>query len=351
MQGWIALENGSVFFGESFGFAKTIEGELVFNTSMTGYQEALTDPSYSGQILLFTFPQIGNYGCNKESYESDKIQTQACIVNEWCRKPHQGEMNLDEWFRKEKIPAIEGIDTRALTIMTREVGTLRAVMCTDGSITPEEGVKRAVKMMWPSENNLVAQVSTTKIYKKGNKGPKVTLYDWGVKQSIVTNLARKNRVTVVPWNYDLNDIKKTEPDLVFLSNGPGDPDHPDLSPVVNTIKQIIAEIPVIGICLGHQILGLALGGKTYKLKYGHRGGNQPVKDIKNVKIYITSQNHGFALHKLPKYVQETFINLNDNTCEGISSKNCWSVQFHPEAAPGPMDANVLFNKVKEMING
>tara|TARA_B110000438_G_scaffold300634_1_gene353501 strand:+ start:881 stop:1936 length:1056 start_codon:yes stop_codon:yes gene_type:complete len=351
MQGWIALENGSVFFGESFGFAKTIEGELVFNTSMTGYQEALTDPSYSGQILMFTFPQIGNYGCNKESYESDKIQTQACIVKEWCRKPHQGEMNLDEWFRKEKIPAIEGIDTRELTIMTREVGTLRAVMCTDGSITPEEGVKRAAEMRWPSENNLVAQVSTTKIYKKGNKGPKVTLYDWGVKQSIVTNLARKNRVTVVPWNYDLNDIKKTEPDLVFLSNGPGDPDHPDLSPVVNTIKQIIAEIPVIGICLGHQILGLALGGETYKLKYGHRGGNQPVKDIKNVKVYITSQNHGFALHKLPKHVQETFINLNDNTCEGISSKNCWSVQFHPEAAPGPMDANVLFNKVKEMIDG
>ena len=192
MQGWIALENGSVFFGESFGFEKTIEGELVFNTSMTGYQEALTDPSYAGQILMFTFPQIGNYGCDKEAYESNKIQTQACIVKEWCRKPYQGEMNLDEWFKKEKIPAIEGIDTRELTIMTREVGTLRAVMCTDGTITPEEGVKRAANMSWPSEQNLVAEVSTSKIYKKGNKGPRVTLYDWGVKQSIVTNLAKKN---------------------------------------------------------------------------------------------------------------------------------------------------------------
>ena len=163
MQGWIALENGSVFFGESFGFEKTIEGELVFNTSMTGYQEALTDPSYAGQILMVTFPQIGNYGCDKEAYESNKIQTQACIVKEWCRKPYQGEMNLDEWFKKEKIPAIEGIDTRELTIMTREVGTLRAVMCTDGTITPEEGVKRAANMSWPSEKNLVAKVSTSKI--------------------------------------------------------------------------------------------------------------------------------------------------------------------------------------------
>ena len=351
MQGWIALENGSVFFGDSFGYPKTVEGELVFNTSMTGYQEALTDPSYAGQILMFTFPQIGNYGCNKENYESERIQTKACIVKEWCRHPHQGEENFDEWLTREKIPGLEGIDTRELTIITRESGTLRAVISTDGKMTPEEGVKRAKKMAWPSDSNLVAEVSTKKVYKKGTKGPRVTLFDWGVKQSIVTNLADKNKVTVVPWNYTAEQVRKTKPDLIFMSNGPGDPDHPEMKIVVETIQKLTKEYPTIGICLGHQILGLALGGETYKLKYGHRGGNQPVKDVKTENIYITSQNHGFALHKLPKNVKETFINLNDGTCEGISGKNCWSVQFHPEAAPGPMDANILFEMVGEMING
>ena len=351
MQGWIALENGSVFFGDSFGYPKTVEGELVFNTSMTGYQEALTDPSYAGQILMFTFPQIGNYGCNKENYESERIQTKACIVKEWCRHPHQGEENFDEWLTREKIPGLEGIDTRELTIITRESGTLRAVISTDGKMTPEEGVKRAKKMAWPSDSNLVAEVSTKKVYKKGNKGPRVTLFDWGVKQSIVTNLAEKNKVTVVPCNYTAEQVRKTKPDLIFMSNGPGDPDHPEMKVVVETIQELTKEYPTIGICLGHQILGLALGGETFKLKYGHRGGNQPVKDVKTEDVYITSQNHGFALHKLPKNVKETFINLNDGTCEGISGKNCWSVQFHPEAAPGPMDANILFEMVGEMING
>jgi carbamoyl-phosphate synthase small subunit len=351
MQGWIALENGSVFFGDSFGYPRTVEGELVFNTSMTGYQEALTDPSYAGQILLFTFPQIGNYGCNKENYESEKIQTKACIVKEWCRHPHQGEENFSEWLLREKIPGLEGIDTRKLTIITRESGTLRAVISTDGKMTPEEGVKRAKKMEWPSDSNLVAEVSTEKIYKKGKKGPNVTLLDWGVKRSIVNNLAEKNKVTVVPWDYSIEQVRKTKPDLIFMSNGPGDPDHPEMKIVVNTVKSLVKEYPTIGICLGHQILGLALGGETYKLKYGHRGGNQPVKHVKTEKVYITSQNHGFALHKLPNNIKETFVNLNDGTCEGISGKNCWSVQFHPEAAPGPMDANVLFNKVGEMIDG
>ena len=350
MQGWIALENGSVFFGDSFGYQDTVEGELVFNTSMTGYQEALTDPSYAGQILMFTFPQIGNYGCNMENYESNKVQTKACIVKEWCRFPHQGDENFDEWLKREKIPGLEGIDTRELTIITRESGTLRAILCTDGKLTPEEGVEKAKEMEWPSDSNLVAEVSTSKTYKKGKKGPNVTLFDWGVKKSIVTNLAKKNKVTVVPWNYSVEEIRNTKPDLIFMSNGPGDPDHPDMKPVVENISMLIKEFPTIGICLGHQILGLAVGGETYKLKYGHRGGNQPVKHLRTEKVYITSQNHGFALHNLPKGVRETFVNLNDGTCEGISGKNCWSVQFHPEAAPGPMDANVLFEKVGEMIN-
>jgi len=254
-------------------------------------------------------------------------------------------------LKREKIPGLEGIDTRELTIITRETGTLRAVICTDEKITPEEGVKRAKKMEWPSNSNLVSEVSTKEIYKKGKKGPNVTLFDWGVKKSIVTNLAKKNKVTVVPWNYSIDEIHKTKPDLIFMSNGPGDPDHPEMKSVVDNISELIKEYPTIGICLGHQILGLALGGETYKLKYGHRGGNQPVKHIRTEDVYITSQNHGFALHKLPASVRETFVNLNDGTCEGISGKNCWSVQFHPEAAPGPMDANVLFEKVGDMING
>ena len=158
-------------------------------------------------------------------------------------------------------------------------------------------------------------------------------------------------MTIVPWNYDIEKVKATEPELVFMSNGPGDPDHEDMKPVVDTVKSILKEIPVVGICLGHQILGLALGGETYKLKYGHRGGNQPVKELKTDNVFITSQNHGFALHKLPNKVKETFVNLNDGTCEGIESRNCWSVQFHPEAAPGPMDANILFKRVLETING
>ena len=168
MQGWIALENGSVFFGDSFGYPETVEGELVFNTSMTGYQEALTDPSYAGQMLMFTFPQIGNYGCDPKYYESSKIQVNACLVKEWCRSPHQGKMNLDEWLKEEKIPGLEGIDTRQLTIITREAGTLRAVICTDGKITPKQGVQRAKKMEWPSDSNLVSIVSTKRKYKRGS---------------------------------------------------------------------------------------------------------------------------------------------------------------------------------------
>ena len=195
---------------------------------------------------------------------------------------------------------------------------IRDSICTDEKITPEEGVKRAKQMKWPSASNLVAEVSTKEIYKQGKKGPNVTLFDWGVKKSIVTNLAKKNKVTVVPWNYSIKEIQKTKPDLIFMSNGPGDPDHPEMKPVVDNIRQLVKEYPTIGICLGHQILGLALGGETYKLKYGHRGGNQPVKHIKTEIVYITSQNHGFALHKLPKGVRETFVNLNDGTCEGIS---------------------------------
>jgi carbamoyl-phosphate synthase small subunit len=218
-------------------------------------------------------------------------------------------------------------------------------------MTPKQGVKKAQEMAWPSDSNLVSMVSTNRKYKRGDKGPRITLFDWGVKQSIVKNLAEKCQVTIVPWNYDVEKIEATKPDLVFMSNGPGDPDHKEMKPVVETVRNILKETPVVGICLGHQILGLALGGKTYKLKYGHRGGNQPVKELKTDNVYITSQNHGFALHKLPKRVKETFINLNDGTCEGIESKNCWSVQFHPEATPGPMDANILFERVIRMING
>ena len=223
MRGWLALEDGTVVVGRPFGAVGTVEGELVFNTSMTGYQEALTDPSYAGQLLMFTFPQIGNYGCHPDWMESSGAQVRGCIVRECCREPHQGQQTLDEWLRSEGIPGLEGIDTRTLTVQTREAGTLRAVLCTDGSLSPEEGIARAAVMAWPSDVNLVAGVSTTKKYRRGRSGPRVTLLDWGVKQSIVENLARDCRVTVVPWDTDVAGLEKTKPDLIFMSNGPGDP--------------------------------------------------------------------------------------------------------------------------------
>ncbi|MCH2448295.1 MAG: carbamoyl phosphate synthase small subunit, partial [Candidatus Poseidoniia archaeon] len=258
---------------------------------------------------------------------------------------------LDEWLQAENIPGLEGIDTRTLTIRTREAGTLRAVLCSDGSLEPEAGIARAAKMEWPSDSNLVAQVSTTKKYSHGRKGPRITLFDWGVKQSIISNLAQNCRVTVVPWDTDLAGLEKTKPDLIFMSNGPGDPAHPDMTPVVETVKQALDRWPVVGICLGHQILGLALGGSTYKMRFGHRGSNQPVHDTDADQVFITSQNHGFALGEMPDGIAEVFTNLNDSTCEGIRGPGCWSVQFHPEASPGPLDANVLFDRVREMING
>ncbi len=351
MQGWLALEDGTVIHGRPFGAVGTVEGELVFNTSMTGYQEALTDPSYAGQLLMFTFPQIGNYGCHPDWMESSGAQVRACIVRECCQAPYQGQQTLDEWLQAENIPGLEGIDTRTLTIRTREAGTLRAVMCSDGSLEPDAGVARAAKMAWPSDSNLVAQVSTTKKYSRGRKGPRITLFDWGVKQSIISNLAQKCRVTVVPWDTDLSGLEKTKPDLIFMSNGPGDPAHPDMAPVVEIVKQALDRWPVVGICLGHQILGLALGGSTYKLRFGHRGANQPVYDTDADKLFITSQNHGFALGEMADGIEEVFTNLNDSTCEGIRGPGCWSVQFHPEASPGPLDANILFDRVREMING
>ena len=348
MSSWLALEDGTVVRGCGFGHKSTVEGELVFNTSMTGYQEAMTDPSYAGQTLMFTFPQIGNYGFSKERNESSKAQIRGCVVKEWCREPHQGKLNLDEWLKKEKIPGIEGVDTRSLTIRTRTRGTLRSILSNDESMTPEEGVQRAKDMVWPSESNLVSEVSTKKAYRAGKGKIKIALFDWGVKQSIVDNLAQRGEVTVVPWNTNFETIKKMEPDLVFLSNGPGDPDHDDLMSVVETIKEILGKYPIVGICLGHQILGLALGGETYKLPFGHRGVNQPVRELEIDRVYITSQNHGFALRNLPKNVQETFVNLNDGTCEGLKVKGAWTVQFHPEASPGPMDANELFDRAVSM---
>ena len=351
MQGWLALEDGTVVHGRPFGAVGTVEGELVFNTSMTGYQEALTDPSYAGQLLMFTFPQIGNYGCHPDWMESSGAQVRACLVREWCRAPHQGQQTLDEWLQAENVPGLEGIDTRTLTIRTREAGTLRAVMCNDGSLEPETGVARAATMEWPSDSNLVAQVSTPKKYRRGRKGPRITLFDWGVKQSIISNLARNCCVTVVPWNTDLAGLEKTKPDLVFMSNGPGDPAHPEMMSVVETVKQALDRWPVVGICLGHQILGLALGGSTYKLRFGHRGANQPVHDTDADRVFITSQNHGYALSEMPEGIAEVFTNLNDHTCEGIRGPGCWSVQFHPEASPGPLDANVLFDRVREMVDG
>ena len=345
MHGWLALEDGTVARGRGCGAAGTIAGELVFNTAMTGYQEALTDPSYAGQLLMFTFPQIGNYGFAARRDESAEPQVRGCLVREWCRAPHQGRDTLDTWLSRHGVVGLEGVDTRALTVRTREAGTLRAVLCTDSSLTPEEGAAQARGMVWPATRNLVAGVSTTESYRRGRRGPRVTLLDLGVKRSIVTQLAQRCHVTVVPWDTRIEAIAATSPALLFLSNGPGDPAHPALHGVVELLRAARRRWPVVGICLGHQLLALALGGTTTKLRYGHRGVNQPVYDTVHDRVFITSQNHGYAVNHLPEGVAQTFVNLNDDTCEGLPAENCWSVQFHPEATPGPTDARALFHRV------
>ena len=345
------LEDGSVFEGTVFGSEKSIAGEVVFNTGMVGYPESFTDPSYKGQILVLTYPLIGNYGVpgNEKEYgllkffESDKIQISGLIISDLSEKYHHwnAEKSLDSWLKENGIPGIYGIDTRMLTKKLREKGVMLGKLVIDKDINFED----------PNKRNLVAEVSTKEKIVYNEKGGKsVVLVDCGTKNNIIRSLIKRNvKVIRVPWDYD---FLKESFDGIVISNGPGDPKMCDKT-VENIRKSIEKKIPLFGICLGNQILALSARGNTYKLKYGHRSQNQPCIEKGKTRCYITSQNHGYAvdIKSLPNDWEEWFVNANDNTNEGIRHKSepFMSVQFHPEATPGPVDSEYLFDEFLKMI--
>lgn len=350
MKAILALEDGTIFEGASFGSTGEQTGEVVFNTSMTGYQEILTDPSYKGQIVTMTYPLIGNYGINPEDFESEKPHLSGFVVREASRivSNWRANMSLNEFLKKHKIIGIEGIDTRALTLHIRSVGAMKGVISTR-DLDPSSLIKKAKESRGLVGVDLVKEVSCKKLYTWNKKGKyKVVLIDCGAKYNIMRDLAARGcQITVVPAKTSAKKILSLKPDGVMLSNGPGDPAA--VTYVIETVGKLIGKVPLFGICLGHQMLGLALGGKTYKLKFGHRGANQPVMDLRTRKVEITSQNHGFCVDMEGlnnKEVELTHINLNDQTLEGLRHKKhpLFSVQYHPEASAGPRDSKYLFDE-------
>ena len=366
MQAALVLETGKVFSGESFGATGEVWGEVVFNTGMTGYQEVLTDPSYAGQMVCMTYPLIGNYGINIEDNQSKKIQVQGFIVKEAALNPNHWQMdrNISRALVQAGVVGIKGIDTRALTRHIREHAVLKGAITTDLDKLPEL-VKKL--QAWQSPEDLVAQVSTPSIYALSEKKQEetsmariqqdepfhVVVLDFGIKDNILRSMQEIGfRQTVVPYSTTAKEILELNPDGIFLSNGPGDPKV--VQGGIETIRQLIGQRPIFGICLGHQLLTLALGGDTYKLKFGHRGGNQAVQDLCTSKVTITSQNHGYAvkaesLSETPLRV--THVNLNDQTVEGVEHTDLpvFSVQYHPEAGPGPSDSLYLFDKFARLM--
>ena len=371
MKAILALADGKIFEGEAFGVTGEVEGEIVFNTSMAGYQEILTDPSYCGQMVVMTYPLIGNYGVNPEDCESERPFLKAFIIKELSGIPSnwRSRGSLDQFLKDYGVMGIQGIDTRALTRHIRDAGAQQAVLSTVES-DPEVLVERAKNSVGLVGRDLVKEVTCKETYIWENDVPSlgekpvekvagdkifsVVAYDFGIKRNILRRLTQAGcRVRVVPASTSAEETLAFEPDGVFLSNGPGDPEG--VSYAIENIKRLVEHVPVFGICLGHQILTLALGGKTFKLRFGHHGGNQPVMDLKTHKVEITAQNHGFAVdhESILKDVEVTSINLNDKTIEGIRHKALpvFSVQYHPEAAPGPHDSDYLFREFMEIMKG
>ncbi|MDB6117731.1 MAG: cpsaseiismall: carbamoyl-phosphate synthase small subunit [Verrucomicrobiaceae bacterium] len=384
MRAILALEDGRYFEGEAFGATGTATGEACFNTSMTGYQEVLTDPSYRGQIVAMTAPQIGNYGINEQDNESSQphvrgfvIEELSPVVSNW-----RSEMDLDTYLKQWNIPGIQGVDTRALTKHLRTRGAMRSVITTE-DVSVEEAVRMAAESPSMEGSDFVKEVTTPHAYRwdpegtlsgdwdipspsqnreadplKGAFHPlppakyRIVAYDFGIKYNMLRRLRQQGfEVDVVPATATAAEVLAKNPDGVFLSNGPGDPAALDY--VHREVKELIGKTPIFAICLGHQILGHAFGGRTFKLKFGHRGGNQPVKDLRNGTVAMTAQNHGFSIDpgSLPGNVAVTHINLNDGTVEGIRHMEhpVFSVQYHPEAAPGPHDATGLFATFTQMM--
>lgn len=361
MKAILALEDGTTFTGIAFGAEAECGGEVVFNTSMTGYQEILSDPSYNGQVVCMTYPEIGNYGIAPEDVESHKVQVAGFIVKNLCPYPSNwrgGELTLDEYLKKNGIPGIQGIDTRQLVRILRSSGAKRGVII-HGDITAEQAVAKArlVPSMAGSDLAKVVTREARKFDEKPHelqpKGQsqgafKVVALDFGVKSNTMRRLVELGaEVEVLSANATAEQVLALNPDGVYLSNGPGDPEA--VTYAIETVKGLIGKVPVFGICLGHQILGLAMGAKTFKLKFGHRGANHPIKNLDTGKVEITSQNHGFAIEPgtLPENVgRVTHINLNDDTIAGIRHVQypVFSIQYHPEASPGPHDSYYLFEE-------
>lgn len=451
MHALLILQDHTVIKGNGFGKEKTIFGELVFNTSMQGYQESLTDPSYKGQILMQTYPLIGNYGINENDFESNRIQAEGYVVREYCDFPsNKAKKTINEFLKEYEIPAIANVDTRMLTKKTREFGTLKAVLCTyeneiDISSLKENKLvdrkffeKKKIEISdlidiakntpSPDSSNLVEKVSTKKaifyeqnseisrenflnygkvvedfyhenIMKKENfnkenfikndeikkslrkkidnetfgknaevenlnknfikfnklknfqnRKKTIALIDFGVKRNILLQLIKKFNVIQLPYNISKEEIYSLNPNGILLTNGPGDPAQPELKNTVKNLSEFANDFPIFGICLGHQLIGLSFNGQTYKLKFGHRGQNQPVKNLKTNKVYITSQNHGFAVKKEIEELEITQLNVNDKTVEGLrhKEKKIFAVQYHPEASPGPRDTSWFFDEIERV---
>ncbi len=351
----LAIEDGTFVEGYAFGCEDCwAEGELVFNTAMTGYVEALTDPSYAGQILMMTYPLIGNYGVCRDDFESDGVKVEGFVVRELCRKPSnwRSQLSVDELLKEYGVPGIEGVDTRMLTRKIRIYGAMKAVLAT-GDYDREKMLRRAVEQPSITEIDLVGRVCVKEPRRIESDGKlEVVLVDCGIKMSIARQLVRRGvNVTLVPYDYPAESIMEFDPDGVFISNGPGDPSR--VRETIETIRKLMGKVPMAGICLGHQLIGLAMGARTFKLKFGHRGANQPVKDFETGRVFISSQNHGFAVDDktLPKDVRVTQINLNDGTVEGMKHEDIplISVQYHPEASPGPHDTYFFFDDFVKMI--
>ena len=350
-KGKLVLKDGSVFEGTLYGGKRNAVGEVVFTTGMSGYQETLTDPSFCGQIVVMTYPLVGNYGCNPLFNQGKKCFFQGFVIGELCDCPSnwRNEQSLEDFLIEQDIPTLAGVDTRAITRKIRNHGVLQGVIVP--AEMPEEEVQKLLAL--PAVHNQVEEVTTPEVYTMGEGKLHVAVMDFGIKRNILKSIeAFGCRLTVFPASATAEEVLACDPDGIFLSNGPGDPK--DLPEVIENIKKLIGKKPIFGICLGHQLMALANGAKTEKLKYGHRGANQPVIDIALDRTFVTSQNHGYAVvsDSLDPAVGEvSHKNANDQTCEGVRYKNfpCFTVQFHPEACGGPQDTAYLFDEFIDMI--